>query len=135
MGEPLLVTAPASAALAAEASRAHPAECCGLVGGRDGRIEAVFPVANIAERPESRYEMAPAEMWSARRLAASSSLDVLGFYHSHPRTVPFPSSYDVERAYYPDAVYLIVGLAPRFAVRAFAIANKRVREIELRVET
>ena len=115
--------------LVAEAVAAHPAECCGVLGGRGGRVDRVYPVRNAAAARQTRYEMAPAELWAARCLARSDGLEVLGFYHSHPRTSPVPSSYDVERAYYPDAVYVIVGVEPRPAVRAFHIAAGRVREV------
>ena len=118
-------------ALEREAAEAAPGECCGLLAGRDGRVEEIYPVPNVAAAPESRYEMSPAEMWAARRLAADARLEVVGFYHSHPRTPPSPSSYDIERAYYPDAVYLIVGVEPRPEIRAFRIAGGTVREIEI----
>ena len=131
MNDPVHLSAPALASLREAAAGAFPAECCGLLAGRGARVEAIYPVANVAERREASYEMAPAEMWAARRRAAASGLDVLGFYHSHPRTTPVPSSYDIERAYYPDAVYLIVGPPPRFDARAFRIAGGRADEIEV----
>jgi proteasome lid subunit RPN8/RPN11 len=120
-------------ALVAEAVAAHPAECCGLLGGRDGRVERVYPVENAADARHTRYEMAPAELWGARCRVRGDGLDVLGFYHSHPRTSPVPSSYDVERAYYPDAVYVIVGVEPLPDVRAFRIEGGRVREVAVTV--
>jgi proteasome lid subunit RPN8/RPN11 len=119
--------------LVAEAVTAHPAECCGVLGGRAGRVERIYPVANAAAARETRYEMDPAELWSARCRVRVDELEVLGFYHSHPRTSPVPSSYDVERAYYPDAVYVIVGVEPRPAVRAFHIAGGRVREVAVTI--
>jgi proteasome lid subunit RPN8/RPN11 len=56
---------------------------------------------------------------------------VLGFYHSHPRTAPVPSSYDVERAYYPDAIYAIVGPSAAPRIRAFRISGGYVEEVEV----
>ena len=48
---------------------------------------------------------------------------LLAIYHSHPRsTEPQPSATDVRLAYYPSAVYLIVGLGdPEPCLRAFRI--------------
>jgi len=49
--------------------------------------------------------------------------ELIAIYHSHPRAKdPEPSATDVRLAYYPSAVYLIVGLGnhePR--LRAFRI--------------
>ena len=131
MGDRIYLSAAAREALERAAAAAFPAECCGLLAGRGRRVETILPVSNAAEERETRYEMAPAEMWAARRRAAEAGLETVGFYHSHPRTAPVPSSHDVERAYYPDAVYLIVGPAPEFPVRAFRIAGGRVEEIEV----
>lgn len=131
MHDTLHLTGLAWETLAEEAARARPAECCGLLAGRGMRVEMVLPVPNVAETPESRYEIAPAELWAARRRAERARLDVVGFYHSHPRTAPVPSSYDIERAYYPEAVYVIVALAPRPEVRAYRIARGRVLEVEV----
>ena len=134
MADRLILSARVHAELHAEATRAVPFECCGVLAGRDGRVTAVYAVPNAAEERLTRYEMDPAELWAARRRARDEGLEVLGFYHSHPRTSPVPSSYDVERAYYPDAVYAIAGLAPAFEVRAFRIANGLVSEVGLEIE-
>ena len=131
MQDRLILSARAREALHAEASRALPAECCGLLAGRDGRVELLYPVPNAAEDPSRRYEMDPAELWAARRAARDAGHEVIGFYHSHPRTPPVPSSLDVERAYYPEAVYAIAALEPRFEVRAFRIVDGRPREISI----
>ena len=129
MQDRLILSAHARDALYAEAARAHPAECCGLLAGRANRVETLYPVSNTAEDPSRRYEMDPAELWAARRAARDAGHEVIGFYHSHPRTPPFPSSLDVERAYYPEAVYAIAALEPRFEVRAFRIVDGRPREL------
>src|SRR5262245_56161681 len=128
MADRLILSVRAHGALRAEAERARPAECCGVLVGRGDRVTDVFPVPNTAEDRLARYEMDPAELWAARRRARDEGLDVLGFYHSHPRTPPVPSSRDVGRAYYPEAAYAIVSLAPHFEIRAFRIADGRTAE-------
>lgn len=120
-------------ALVEEALRALPAECCGVLGGREGALERHVPVANASAEPLARYEMRPAELWAARRTLAGEGYDVAGYYHSHPRTSAVPSAYDVSRAYYPDAVYVIVGVAPRPSVRAFRIAGGAFGELILTI--
>lgn len=117
-----------------EAERARPNECCGVLAGRDGRVTAVLPVPNTAEDARRRYEMDPAELWAARRRARDAGLDVVGFYHSHPTTAPLPSARDLARAYYPNAIYAIVGLVPTFEIRAFRMDGRRAEEIPVAFE-
>ena len=38
-------------------------------------------------------------------------LEVGAIYHSHTRTEPVPSQTDINLAFYPEATYIIVGLA------------------------
>jgi proteasome lid subunit RPN8/RPN11 len=64
-----------------------------------------------------------------------SGLDLGAIYHSHTRTEPYPSQTDINLAFYPDAVYVIVGLAgDQPDVRAFQIRDGQVQEAELEIE-
>jgi len=55
--------------------------------------------------------------------------ELLAIYHSHPRSAePVPSETDIRLAYYPRAVYFIVGLAgPQAVIRAFRISEREER--------
>ena len=64
-----------------------------------------------------------------------ADLDLGAIYHSHTRSAPYPSQTDINLAFYPDAAYVIVGLADGDAyVRAFRIRDCEVAEAELVVE-
>jgi proteasome lid subunit RPN8/RPN11 len=64
----------------------------------------------------------------------AAGLELGAIYHSHTRTEPYPSQTDINLAFYPDAVYVIVGLAAREPdVRAFSIRDGQVTESELEV--
>jgi proteasome lid subunit RPN8/RPN11 len=80
---------------------------------------------NAAADPLVTYEASPEDLFAAQRLMRGRSEQLLAIYHSHPRSAdPQPSETDVRLAYYPTAVYLIVGLAgeqPR--LRAFRISE------------
>jgi proteasome lid subunit RPN8/RPN11 len=64
-----------------------------------------------------------------------SGLDLGAIYHSHTRTEPYPSQTDINLAFYPDALYVIVGLAgDEPEVRAFTIREGQVADAQLEVE-
>ena len=61
--------------------------------------------------------------------------DLGAIYHSHTRSEPYPSQTDVNLAFHPDALYVIVGLASREPdVRAYRIVDGRIEDAELEVE-
>ena len=61
-------------------------------------------------------------------------LEVGAIYHSHTRTEPVPSQTDINLAFYPEALYIIVGLAGQDPdVRAFRIVDGRVSQADLEV--
>lgn len=96
------------------ARQAFPQECCGLLGGSrgDGLASSVYRLTNAAENPLVEYEAAPAELFKAQREMRLRGEKLLGIYHSHPlEDVPAPSETDVRRAFYPEAIYFIVGCA------------------------
>lgn len=98
MGMALEVTSEVIARLLAEAARAAPAECCGLLLGRGSRIEEIRPAANVAADRLRRFEIDPAALLAAHREARSGGAELLGYYHSHPAGHPTPSAIDCEHS-------------------------------------
>ena len=106
-----------------------PRECCGLIGGKDARTRTVYPLRNVATDPLVTYEGAPEDLFAAQRAMRDRGEQLLAIYHSHPRSNdPQPSETDVRLAYYPSAVYLIVGLGDEEpCLRAFRISEREGR--------
>lgn len=90
------------------ARREHPREACGLLLGRDRRIEAIVEAANVAARREHEFEIDPAVLLRCHREAREGGPAVLGWYHSHPNGLAKPSAMDAERADENGKVWLIV---------------------------
>lgn len=107
-----------------------PSECCGLIGGvSKTKASSLYRLRNVTSQPEVRYEAAPDDLFAAQRQMRERGEDLLAIYHSHPRAAdPSPSETDVQLAYYPSAIYLIIGLggtAP--VVKAFNISEREQR--------
>ena len=96
-------------AVVAHAREAAPAECCGILVGSAGAITSAVRARNLSDDP-SRFLIDPKDHIQARRDARAAGLDVVGFYHSHPRSEAVPSPRDLADATYPNHLYLIVGL-------------------------
>jgi proteasome lid subunit RPN8/RPN11 len=113
----------------AYAREAAPAECCGLVGGDGELASSLYPMHNVAQNPQVAYEAAPEVLFAAQRQMRERGELLLAIYHSHPRaTEPQPSETDVRLAYYPQAIYFIVGLAgDQPVMRAFRISESEGR--------
>ncbi|MGZ8843893.1 MAG: Mov34/MPN/PAD-1 family protein [Pyrinomonadaceae bacterium] len=111
----------------AHAREAAPHECCGLIGGTgDGVAQTIYRLRNLAGNSQVTYEAAPEDLFAAQRAMRECGEQLLAIYHSHPRSAePTPSETDVRLAYYPSAVYFIVGLGntePR--LNAFRISER-----------
>lgn len=118
----------------AHARQEAPNECCGMVASRDGEAVKVYRATNAAHSP-LRYEIDGAEQYRIQMEIYDSDLDLGAIYHSHTRTVPYPSQTDINLAFYPEALYVIVGLAEgEPEVRAYTIRDGEVAEAELIVE-
>ena len=109
----------------AHAREASPEECCGLIGGDVNRARSVYLLRHVAHDPLVGYEAAPMELFAAQRSMRERGEELLGIYHSHPRSSdPVPSETDVRLAYYPSAIYFIIGLVENGEVlRAFRISE------------
>jgi len=110
----------------AHAREASPHECCGLISGMaEGAAQTIYRTRNIAADPLVAYEAAPEDLFAAQRAMRQRGEELLAIYHSHPRSSdPQPSATDVRLAYYPTAVYLIVGLGGEPCLRAFQISER-----------
>jgi proteasome lid subunit RPN8/RPN11 len=114
----------------AHARECAPEECCGLLGGEGCRAANVYPLRNVAPRPEVAYEAAPEELFEAQRSMRVRGETLVGVYHSHPRSPdPSPSQTDVRLAFYPEALYFIIGFGEGGGgvLRAFRISEREGR--------
>ncbi len=114
----------------AHARAADPTECCGLIGGgEEGQAKSIYSLSNVAFNREVAYEAAPEELFAAQRQMRQRGEQLLAIYHSHPRSRdPVPSDTDVRLAYYPSAIYFIIGLGgAEPTMRAFRISEREQR--------
>ena len=133
-GASIIITGAVKRAIEEHALRSRPAECCGLLSGTRNLITNLHPLPNDAETPESRYFASPEDLFTAMRRIREAGQELLGIYHSHPRTPAYPSTSDVEMAFYPEAFYFIISLEPRIEMRAFRIEGAKIEAVDIVVD-
>jgi len=111
-----------------------PNECCGMIAASDGRAVEVHRATNAAASP-LRYELDGMEQYRIQSAIEDAGHELGAIYHSHTRSAPYPSQTDINLAFYPESVYVIVGVKDRDApeVKAYRIVDGQVSEAELEV--
>ena len=113
------------------AREAAPDECCGLLIGDSTRITAAIRARNRAEDARRRYLVDPQDHFAALRRARTEGLEVIGAYHSHPRSDAVPSPTDRAEGV-AEFLYVIVGLLEEPpAVRAWTWADGNFTDVPL----
>ena len=118
-------------AIVRHAMEASPHECCGVLLGTAELVDESWRARNLDERPATRFLLDPRDYFNALRAARSRGVDVVGFYHSHPRSAATPSPSDLkEAAAAGDQLHIIVGLGGlEPEVRAFHFSPDGISEV------
>jgi proteasome lid subunit RPN8/RPN11 len=100
----------------------------------DGTAVKVFEARNEEASPV-RYGLDPREQYQIMTEIEESGWSLGAIYHSHTRSAAYPSQTDVNLAFYPDALYLIVSVvdSERPDLRAFRIVDGDIDEVALSV--
>lgn len=116
-----------------------PLEACGLLAGpadlvtgdpaaNAGSALACYPCRNAAASSRV-YEVHPLDLLRADRDAEERGLAIIGVFHSHTHTEPYPSSTDVAQAPDPAWHYVLVGLRDGDPVtRSYRIIDGNIAE-------
>jgi len=67
------------------AQREYPNEACGLLAGRDSRVEKVYQMTNAEHSPVT-YRLDPEEQFRAFMEIKEAGWELLAIYHSHGAT-------------------------------------------------
>ena len=108
-------------------------EVCGILAGRNKRIEKIFPLTNISDSPKLCYHINPKEQLAVFKRLRADELELTAIYHSHVDSPAYPSAKDIELAFYPESSYIIVSLSDLQALvaRSFRIVEGKIEEEEL----
>ncbi len=111
-----------------------PNECCGILAGPPGEVTAHYRTANASASPV-RYSIDPREVLRIAQEVDDKDWEMLAFYHSHTHTQAYPSATDIQLAFWPDSLYLILSLTDpqQPVIRGFYLRDGQVAEEELEI--
>ena len=118
--------------MTAHARLEAPRECCGLLVGSAGRVVENVRTPNL-EPGVSRFLVDPAAHFALIKRLRGTAREIVGAYHSHPRSGPQPSSSDIAEAVSDDFLCVIVSLAGEGAPVTRAYKFRQSGAEELRV--
>jgi proteasome lid subunit RPN8/RPN11 len=129
----LHVPAQPFAEMIAAAYEAYPLEACGLLVGTGSRVTRFVRCTNEAASARV-YSIPGKELLRAELAAEADGLEVIGVFHSHTHSEPYPSPTDVAQAPDPGWQYVIVSLkreAPES--RCYHIVDGTITDVPIAV--
>lgn len=110
-----------------------PNEACGIIAGKNNMPQKIYKMKNISDTPVLCYLMDPKEQFLIMKEMRNNGLEMLAIYHSHTDSESYPSKKDVELAYYPEPLYIIVSLKDpeRPVIRGYRILEGKIGEEEI----
>jgi proteasome lid subunit RPN8/RPN11 len=129
----LVISAPLMSQMIAEARQHQPHEACGLLIGAGLTVQQVISIPNTDPRPEQGFILSPQALVTALYAAESAGQQVIGIYHSHPRSASFPSERDIQGALqWPNVAQVIISLQGGKAhVQVWQIKPGQVDRVDL----
>ena len=131
MTEKLIIPAELIEKMCSHVQRCIPEEGCGLLGGSGDLVKYVLPVTNELHS-RVKFRMAPEEQFKAFMWLEENTLDMLGYYHSHPTGPAHPSETDLQQFSYPGVAVIL--LSPEnsiWVVKGFIINKNAFKEINI----
>lgn len=86
------------ASIVAEAAETPEHEVCGLLLGEGLHVIAAIAARNVADTPETAFEIDAQTLIAAHKAARAGGPAVIGHYHSHPNGRAEPSARDAAAA-------------------------------------
>jgi proteasome lid subunit RPN8/RPN11 len=120
-------------AMVAHCERESPLECCGILGGKSGRVSSFHPLRNDLVS-ETRYNADPQDLIEAYIALRQRGADIMAIYHSHPRWPAVPSKTDLGENHYgpvPRIIVSLIGESPE--VRVWQLDPDSFRELPWRI--
>ena len=121
----LILTKAQRQLLSTEATNQKPNESCALLFGKIENekitISEIYPTENIEKSPIN-FTVSSEQLIQGYKIAEEKGLDVIGIFHSHPDSEPYPSETDKKFMEINPVVWVIFSLK----TNEFILSNLRI---------
>jgi proteasome lid subunit RPN8/RPN11 len=107
-----------------------PEEACGILGGLGEDVQEVIPITNFLHS-SFRFQMDPEEQLKALLGLEERGLEMIGYYHSHPKGPTEPSITDIQMHYYPGTAVVILSNEKQWETNVYLIEGTTTRQIPI----
>ncbi|MEO5363888.1 MAG: M67 family metallopeptidase [Magnetococcus sp. DMHC-8] len=116
------------------AQRSLPAECVGILSGQGRALLGWHPLTNQWQDGQ-RFLADSTELIALLRQLRLEGRELVAIYHSHPHADASPSPTDLQQAYYPEALHLIISLqtSGRLEMNGYLIRDGQPQRQELTI--
>ncbi|WP_308634672.1 Mov34/MPN/PAD-1 family protein [Paenibacillus silvisoli] len=112
------ITSDAYRLLVENCSLSLPNEACGILASDAASpaspskhtVTAIYPIQNRSSSPRSRFDFEPAAWIEACYSMQKNRQSLVGYFHSHPSSLPLPSPSDLRGLHASSTTYWIVSL-------------------------
>jgi len=117
-----------------QAKTEAPVEACGILAGKNGRIEKLYKMTNT-DQSSAHFMMEPEEQFKVVKHIRAAGLEMSAIYHSHPETPARPSQEDIKMALTPDVIYVILSLKDKNIpdVKGYFINDSEIAEVTVKI--
>jgi [CysO sulfur-carrier protein]-S-L-cysteine hydrolase len=111
-----------------------PHEGCGLLSGKNGIAESIWPMENM-NRSAISFSMNLNQIEKVFELMNKRNESLVGIYHSHPTAEAYPSPQDIAYNNYPEVAHFIISFARSAnqpVVNCFQLKGNRVNSLTIK---
>jgi len=111
-------------------------EICGLISNDSNNKYRVYPIDNVADRPNCVFEMDPQQQIDAFKNIRQAQQNLFAIYHSHPTSDAIPSARDLHDSAYSEALNIIISLNTKgvLDMRGYYFQQDKAETVELVIE-
>jgi proteasome lid subunit RPN8/RPN11 len=120
--------------MCAHAREGFPLEVCGILGGTNDKVSAIYRMTNT-DASNEHFMMEPREQFAVIKELRARELEMLAIYHSHPETPARPSEEDIRLALTPMVSHIIISLADPHqpVVKSYKISQGRADHEDIEI--